>query len=110
MNRASVPDLCSREVLVQQNRRQQSVRRPAVDNASRSAKRNQPIGHDCEGLVALPANPAANPHAYMPVIVCLPEPLAMTDDRGSPTNRTPPRQAIHGTTPDQCCLLLLAVR
>ena len=63
------------------------------------SKRNQPVGQDCEGLVALPAKPAANPQAYMPVIVCLPEPLAMTDDRGSLTNWTPARQAIQRNYP-----------
>ena len=62
-------------------------------------KRNQPVGQDCEGLVALPAKSAANPQAYMPVIVCLPEPLAMTDDRGSLTNWTPARQAIQRNYP-----------
>jgi hypothetical protein len=62
-------------------------------------KRNQPVGQDCEGLVALPAKSAANPQAYMPVIVCLPEPLAMTDDPGRPTNWTPARQAIQRNYP-----------
>ena len=62
-------------------------------------KRNQPVGQDCEGLFALPTKPAPNPQAYMPVIVCLPEPLAMTDDRGSLTNWTPARQAIQRNYP-----------
>jgi hypothetical protein len=35
----------------------------------------------------------------MPVVVRLPEPLAMTDDRGGVTNWTPPRQAIQWNYP-----------
>jgi hypothetical protein len=55
-------------------------------------KRNQPVGQNRECPFALTAKPAPNPHAYMPVIVRLPESLVVADDRGGLTNRTPRRQ------------------
>jgi hypothetical protein len=63
------------------------------------SKRNQPVGQDREGLIALTTKPAPNPQACVPVVVSLPESSTMTDDRGSLTNWTPPRQVIQGNYP-----------
>jgi hypothetical protein len=62
-------------------------------------KRNQPVGQDREGLVALPTEPTPNPHACVHVVVRLAESLAMTDDRGGRTNWTPSRQSIQRNYP-----------
>jgi hypothetical protein len=62
-------------------------------------KRNQPVGQDREGVVALPTESTSNPHLCMSVVMRLPQSPAMPDDRGSLTNRTPPRQAIQWNYP-----------
>ena len=43
--------------------------------------RRQPIRQDGEGLPARPANPAPHPDAIVSVVVGLPEPPAVADDR-----------------------------
>ena len=62
-------------------------------------KRNQPVWQYRECLLALRTTSTPNPHAYVHVIVRLPESLAMADDRGSLTNWTPPWQAIQRNYP-----------
>ena len=63
------------------------------------SERHQPVRQDGESVVALPAQAAPNPHAGVHLVVCLPEPLAMTNDGWSFTNWTPPRQAIQWNYP-----------
>jgi hypothetical protein len=62
-------------------------------------KRNQPVGQDREGLVALPTKPTPNPYVCVPALMRLPKSSAMTNDRGSLTNWTPPREAIQWNYP-----------
>jgi hypothetical protein len=62
-------------------------------------KRNQPVGQNRERLFASSTAPAPNPQACVHVVVRLPEPLAMTNDRGGFANGTPPRQVIQRNYP-----------
>src|ERR1700720_2626267 len=55
-------------------------------------RRHQPIGQDCESLVAGPTESASHPNASVPVIVGLPKPSSVTNDRVVQTNRTSPRE------------------
>jgi hypothetical protein len=54
------------------------------------------VGQNRKGLFTSSAEPTSNPQAYVHIVMRLSEPSAMTDDRGSRTNWTPPRQAIQG--------------
>jgi hypothetical protein len=62
-------------------------------------KRNQPVRQNREGLLASSAAPTPNPQACVQIVMRLPEPLAMPDDRGGPTNRTPSRQPVKWNYP-----------
>jgi hypothetical protein len=54
-------------------------------------KRNEPVGQNCECLLASSTNPPPNLHMLVTVIVRLPKPPAVTDDRRGLTNWAPPR-------------------
>jgi hypothetical protein len=61
--------------------------------------RHDPIGQDREGSVARMTNSASHPNAFLPVVVGLAEPPAMTDDRVVPANGTLPREEVQGDHP-----------
>ena len=70
---------------------------PAVQAEGR--RRSEPIGQDCEGLVARMTDPAAHPNAIMLVIVGLAEPQPMADDRVVSAKGTPPWQEVQRDHP-----------
>jgi hypothetical protein len=57
-------------------------------------RRCQPIRQDSVGLPAWMTDPAPHPNAFVPVIVGLPEPSAVADDRVTLASRTPSGQEL----------------
>jgi hypothetical protein len=59
---------------------------------SELGRRNEPLSQNREGLVAQPANPTPYPDLCVTVVVCLPKPTSVTDNRVTSAKRTPPWQ------------------
>jgi hypothetical protein len=57
-------------------------------------RRRQPIGQDSVGLPAGMTDPTPHPNTFVPVIVGLPEPPAVADDRVTLASRTPSWQEL----------------
>jgi hypothetical protein len=57
------------------------------------SRRHQPVGQNGEGLPAWPTNPTPYPDAFVLVVVGLPEPPPVPDDRVLLAKRAQPRQA-----------------
>ena len=66
---------------------------------SELGRRNEPVSQNGEGLVAQPANPAPYPDLCVTVVVCLPKPTSVTDNRVTSAKRTPPWQKVQRDHP-----------
>jgi hypothetical protein len=62
-------------------------------------RRRQPVRQDREGLPARSTNPATHPDPFVLVVVRLPEPPPVADDRVVAAERAQPRQEIQRNYP-----------
>jgi len=61
--------------------------------------RCQPVGQDCESLLATPANSASRPKEVALIIVALTESSSVADNRVAATDGTSPRQEVQRDHP-----------
>jgi hypothetical protein len=61
--------------------------------------RCQPVRQDSEGLPARSTNPTTHPDAFVLLVVRLPEPQSVADDRVVSAQRAQPRQEIQRNYP-----------
>jgi hypothetical protein len=66
---------------------------------SEPRRRHQPLGQNSEGLVARPANPTPYPDLFVTVVMRLPKPASVTDNRVTSAKWAPPRQEVQRDHP-----------
>jgi hypothetical protein len=92
MNQSIAPDLCSVALLLL-GRLSSGDSFTGLLSATQAvmAEWHQPVRQDCESRVASLANPASNPDPFVAVVVGIPQPSAVANNRGVSTHWTPPR-------------------